>query len=178
MAAALARAVLLCLALVLPAAAQDGLPVVIVYQDRLIEDSLAGRALRREEEETAAGLLQERREIERAFEAEERELVEKRRTMTREAFAALAEDFDTRVRAARQAQEEKAIALQRSIETNRKRFLDSLRPVLIEVMQRFGASVMMEGRSVVLSDPSLDVTGEVISRMDEIYRQRNPEDSP
>ncbi|MEM9198813.1 MAG: OmpH family outer membrane protein, partial [Pseudomonadota bacterium] len=142
-----------------PAGAQDAdaLPIIIVYQDQLFEESLAGQALRREEQATAEGLVQERRAIEQALVEEERALAEQRKSLSREEFAPLAEAFDKRVRAAREAQEEKAVALQRSFETNRKRFLDNLRPVLSEVMRRFGASVMMEGRSVVLADPSLDV---------------------
>jgi Skp family chaperone for outer membrane proteins len=181
----MARAVCRALAaLILPAlvlagdvahAQGDRLPVVIVYQDQLIERSLAGQALRAEEEALTERLVEERREIERAFEEEEQALARRRAELDRAAFAKLAADFDARVREARTTQDEKALALQRAIEASRKRFLASIQPVLSEVMARFGASVMMEGRSVVLADPSLDVTGEVIARMDEIHRQRTGE---
>ncbi|MEM9048188.1 MAG: OmpH family outer membrane protein [Pseudomonadota bacterium] len=166
------------------AQSDDRLAVVIVYQEQLIEASLAGRALLREEQATAQRLVEERRAIEQSLEAEERALAERRKTLSREEFAALAEAFDAKVKAARDAQVEKAVALQRSVEANRQRFLDGLRPVLSEVMRRFGASVMVEGRTVVQADPSLDVTGDVIALMDERYRQTNlesplaPESSP
>ncbi|RMF33533.1 MAG: OmpH family outer membrane protein [Alphaproteobacteria bacterium] len=131
--------------------------------------------MRAEEEAMRNRLVEERKQIERALEAEERELAERRGSLAREEFARLAEAFDTKVRAARKAQEEKALAVQRSMEQKRQRFLDSLRPVIVEVMQRFGASVVLDGRAVLLADPSLDLTGEVIARMDEIYRENNPE---
>ncbi|GIX15316.1 MAG: hypothetical protein KatS3mg118_3275 [Paracoccaceae bacterium] len=175
------RAIALALALALPGAAAaqtEGLPLVVVDQERILQQSLAGKALLAEEEALTTRLIEERRSLERAFEEEERALAARRDELSREAFAREAADFDARVRAARAAQDEKAIALQRSIEANRKRFLDSLQPVLVEVMQRFGASVMLDVRAVLLADPSLDVTGEVISRLDELYRAGQEDQTP
>ncbi|RMH48532.1 MAG: OmpH family outer membrane protein [Alphaproteobacteria bacterium] len=175
------RAIALALALALSGAAAaqtEGLPLVVVDQERILQQSLAGKALLAEEEALTTRLIEERRSLERAFEEEERALAARRDELSREAFAREAADFDARVRAARTAQDEKAIALQRSIEANRKRFLDSLQPVLVEVMQRFGASVMLDVRAVLLADPSLDVTGEVISRLDELYRAGQEDQTP
>ncbi|HEU0220724.1 MAG TPA: OmpH family outer membrane protein [Paracoccaceae bacterium] len=159
----------------LAAAAQgDRLPVVIVYQDLLLERSEAGRRLKAEEDAATDRLVEERRRIEAEFEAEEKRLAAMRPTLAREEFARLAEEFDAKVREARAAQDERAVAAQRTIEQNRQRFLESLRPVLAEVMSRYGASVLLDGRSVLLADPSLDITGEVIARMDELMRERPP----
>jgi Skp family chaperone for outer membrane proteins len=171
------RALLLAALLLSPQAGtaqDDRLPVVIVYQDQLLERSRAGQALRRREEAETARLVGERQKIEAEFEAEEKRLAELRPTLPREEFAKLAADFDARVREARAAQDQKAIAAQRAVEQNRQRFLESLRPVLVQIMQRYGASVLMDGRQVLLSDPSLDVTGEVIQRMDELFDAAPP----
>lgn len=152
--------------------------MVIVYQDQLIERSKAGQRLRAEEEAAARALVEERRRIEAEFEAEEKRLAELRPTMDRTAFAKLAADFDARVREARAAQDQRAVAAQRAIEQNRQRFIESLRPVLVEVMQRYGASVLLDGRTVLLVDPSLDITGEVIERLDQLAPDPAPAPEP
>ncbi len=146
--------------------AQDGLPVVVVYQDQIFERSRAGQAVRAAEEAETRRLLDERRRIEGAFEAEERDLAALRPTVPREDFATLAADFDARVRAARANQDQIAAATTRKFEANRQAFSEAVRPVLSEVMRRYGASVLLDGRAVLRADPSIDVTGEVIDRLD------------
>lgn len=165
------RGAALALALaVLPAppapAADDTLPVLIIYRDQVFERSEAGRALRREEEAAAAALVEEKKRIEAELEIEEKRLATLRATLPRAEFQTLADAFDTRVREARTTQDQKALAVQKTVEQNRQRFLDLLQPVLVEVMRVYGASVLLDGRSVLLADPALDITGEVIRRLD------------
>ncbi|WP_170317702.1 OmpH family outer membrane protein [Paroceanicella profunda] len=153
-----------------PVLAEDRLPVVIIYQEQLLEKSLAGQEFRRKEEQRTSELVAERKRIDAEFEAEEKRLAALRPTVSREEFSKLAKAFDEKVQAAREAQDQKAAEVSREFEDNRRAFFEGLQPVLVEVMQTFGAGVMLDGRSVLLADPALDVTGDVISLMDARFR--------
>lgn len=155
-----------------PIPAQDSLPVVVVDQEQLLEASKAGRAFIAAQEARTQVLLKERQEIESQLIAEEEELARLRVDLEPDAFRELAEAFDEKARAARIAQDERAQDASRQFEADRKRFFDQVRPVMFEIMQRYGAGVVLDSRSVLFADPSLDVSGDVISRLDEIYEER------
>ncbi|WP_118132449.1 OmpH family outer membrane protein [Oceanicella sp. SM1341] len=170
-AAALLAAFLAAGAVAAPAVAQDRLPVVIIYQEQLLEKSLAGQEFRRKEEQRTAELVAERKRIDAEFEAEEKRLAALRPAVSREEFSQLAKAFDQKVQAAREAQDQKAAEVAKEFDDNRRAFFEGLQPVLVEVMQTFGAGVMLDGRSVLLADPALDVTGDVISLMDQRFEE-------
>ncbi|MEM9012163.1 MAG: OmpH family outer membrane protein [Pseudomonadota bacterium] len=142
-------------------------PVLVVDQDAVLNNSAPGRSLLDREEREKAELLEESQALARTLEAEERALSEQRQTMSPEDFAPLAAAFDERVVRARRTQDEKAAALARRIEAQRRAFFDSLRAVMADIMQDYGASLVLERRMVVITDQALDITDDVIARLGE-----------
>ncbi|MXU65829.1 OmpH family outer membrane protein [Oceanomicrobium pacificus] len=140
--------------------------ILVINQDRLLTDSVIGREILRLQEEEADSLRAESRNLEREFEREEQRLTDLRDTVTKDEFRALADAFDRKVVAAREAQEGKADALLEKYDGLRRNFLVRTAPVLQAVMVERGALAIMEQSALILSDRRLNVTQEVIERLD------------
>ncbi|WP_424932134.1 OmpH family outer membrane protein [Amaricoccus macauensis] len=144
-------------------------PFLFINQERILVDSEAGKALLAQEETERTRLVAEARSIDAAFEAEERELTEKRKTLPAAEFAELAEDFDARVVAARQRQDERSDALAQELERARRQFFAEVAPLLVQFMDRHGASAIFDENSVLLADQRLNITDAVIEEIDAAY---------
>lgn len=176
-AARCAGAVLCLLALVGPLAAQEAVPraapFLFINQERILLDSEAGQAILAVEEEERRNLVAEARAIDASFEAEERALTEKRKTLPPEEFQALAEDFDQRVVAARQTQDERSDALAQEFEQTRRQFFAEVAPVLVSLMDQFGAYAILDENSVLLADQRLNITEAVIREIDARFAEQS-----
>ncbi|QHQ34718.1 OmpH family outer membrane protein [Algicella marina] len=159
----------LLVALAGPAAAQDEPPpaFLVIEQERLLTDSAAGQAVLAEEEADRNALLEEGRALDAQFEAEEQALTEQRATMDAAAFRELADAFDEKVVATRRDQEQKAANLNRRAEERRREFLQQVQPILLEVLEASGATAVVDRRLVLIFKQELNITSEVIRRLDE-----------
>lgn len=160
-----------CLAAAGPVGAQQlGLPqspILTVDSERLFAQSQFGQRIAREIEAETAVLSAENRRIEAELTAEERDLTERRAEMAPEAFRALADAFDAKVRDIRRTQDAKARDLTRRGEADRVAFLQVAVPVLEQLMREAGASVILERASVFLSANATDVTDIAIEMIDD-----------
>lgn len=156
-----------------PAAAQEAAavpkaPILTLDQDRLFAASAFGKRALADLETAQAALLAENREIEAQLMAEERALTERRATMTAEAFAPLAEEFDRRVTAFRSAQDAKSRDLLKKRDEERQRFLQAAVPILGELMQQAGAVAILSEEAIVLAFGGIDITDAAIARLDAV----------
>lgn len=157
------------LAAAAPMAAQQVAPpqVLTLDQDKLYTGSLYGRALEAKSLAATQDLATQNRKIEADLSAEESNLTLQRQTVTAEAFAKLATDFDAKVESIRAAQEAKAKKLAEDRDAGRKQFFDAAVPVLVDLMRSLGAYAILNHSSVVLSFDSIDVTARAIAALDE-----------
>ncbi|MCX7289128.1 MAG: OmpH family outer membrane protein [Rhodobacterales bacterium] len=168
-----------------PVAAQDVRPQILtVDQDRLFVESAFGRASFDRERLAKTALEAENAKIETALVAEEQDLTNRRAALESDAFTALANAFDAKVESIRAAQDEKARELGRAREADRMTFRRAVVPVLGKLMQDKGAVAIIDGASVILSAPAIDVTDEAIVRIDaalapgEIVAPPEPDPAP
>ena len=155
-----------------PAGAQElplGTPasaILTVDQDRLFNASAWGRRVAAETEADAQALAAENRRLEAELTAEEQALTDERATLSAEEFRAAADAFDAKAVEIRRTQDAKERDLLRSREAERQRFYNTALPVMGRMMQDRGASVILDRRSVFLSAEALDITDELIARID------------
>ncbi len=170
-------AVIFCL-LAVPAGAQplgypvpqsQTLPFLVMEQDRLLTDSLYGQDIIARNETEAQALREESQQLDRAFEEEERQLTERRAALPPDEFRELADAFDAKVVRARREQEAKAAALSRRVETRQRDFFRRVGPVLLEILEETGAVAVFDQRDVLISKQDLNITDEVIKRLDVAY---------
>ncbi|MEM9429041.1 MAG: OmpH family outer membrane protein [Pseudomonadota bacterium] len=145
-------------------------PFLVIDQDRLLSTSETGREVLAAEAMEREALQREGEALDRQFEAEERDLTERRQTLDPETFRALADAFDEKVVATRRRQEQKAIAITRDGEERRRAFFEAVTPILVELLQETGAAAVVDHRSLLISKQDLNITDEVIKRLDQRRR--------
>jgi Skp family chaperone for outer membrane proteins len=140
--------------------------ILVLNQERLLTESKKGRLLLDEEDAVKTQRNEDAARIEAELEAEERALAEQRKTMDADAFDALAEAFDQKVVALRLEDQRVAEQLSTKFEDQRKAFFADIVPIVAEIMREQGASVVLEQRNVLFTGPNVDITPQVIERMD------------
>jgi Skp family chaperone for outer membrane proteins len=142
-------------------------PVLTIDQERLFAESLFGRAATARLTADEAALVAENLKIEAALEAEERGLTSQRPTMSADAFRVMADAFDVKVEGIRAAQRAKYTALTTAHDEDRRQFfVEIAAPVIAQTMQDMGAVAVLDKQSIILSLQSIDVTTQVIARID------------
>lgn len=151
------------------AEAQQGpksIPILTIESDRVFAETLFGKRITSEIEEQSKELAAENRRIEGELTEEEQALTLRREEMAVEDFRVLANAFDDKVQTIRLQQERKARLLVEQSEAGRVTFLRAAQPVLGQIMQEAGASVILERTSVFFSSNASDITDLAISRID------------
>ena len=154
---------------VVPAAAQAPAAAsafLFINQERLLTGSKQGQALLADEERQRDTLRNEARKLDSAFEEEERRLTEQRPTLPPEEFRKLSDAFDARVVKARRDQDERASALAQQFDQRRRQFYAQVAPILVMLMDRYGAKAIFDENSVLLADQTLNITEAVIAEID------------
>ncbi|MCI4646320.1 MAG: OmpH family outer membrane protein [Hyphomonadaceae bacterium] len=157
-------------ALAAPALAQ-GTKIVVVDQTRVLTESAAGQDIA-----TKIQTIQEQmqRELEPSANSLEElgETIQARTAnMTPEALQAdtelqaQARDYQTRLRTLSQESDRRATELAITERKAQIAFAEALKPVLEEVMAEKGAEIMLAATDVMIALPSVNVTDEVISKL-------------
>ncbi len=168
-AAGLILAVLLALAVLPAAGAAQGAapsPFLFINQERILTGSKAGQVLLADEEKRRDALRTEARSLDSSFEAEERSLTDQRPKLAPEEFRKLSDAFDARVVKARQDQDARASALADEFDQRRRQFYAQVAPILVSLMDRYGAKAIFDENSVLVADQTLNITEAVIAEID------------
>lgn len=142
--------------------------VLTIDPERLFEETRFGKRIQGELETRAAELSAENRRIEAELVAEERDLTERRASLSVDDFRALADAFDEKVDRIREEQDAKSREVLRLSETGRQDFLSQVAPVLSQLLVERGGSALLDRRNVFLSLDAADVTDAAIERIDAV----------
>ncbi|MEO1550395.1 MAG: OmpH family outer membrane protein [Pseudomonadota bacterium] len=140
--------------------------LLVLDQEQVLNDSVPGRALLEEEARERSVLIAQARQLDRELEEEERRLTDLRAGMEAAEFRALADAFDDRVVRTRREQDARAASLTQRSEAARRAFFNQVAPILLEILEETGASAVIDQRSVLIANQSLNITAEVIKRLD------------
>lgn len=140
--------------------------ILVLNQERLLRLSKTGKALLATETEMRSAHQSEGIAMDVALENEERSIADIRDKTPGEAFEEMAEAFDKKVVQARLDHQKRSVALGEEIEERRKKFFADLVPIVAEIMKERGAALVFEQRNVLFTGPNVDITPEVITRMD------------
>ncbi len=148
--------------------AQTGASGILTLDpESLFEESLFGQRVQRDIELRAGALSEENRRIEAELVEEERTLTDQRAALPMAEFRALADAFDVKVDRIRAEQDAKTVALQEFQDAERQRFFGLTSGVLAEVLSDRGGVIVLDRRTVIASSDAIDVTSDMIRRMDE-----------
>jgi len=141
-------------------------PIRTVDSQGLVTGGAFGQGVAAEIGARGAALAQENQRIAAELAAEERELTEQRPSLPAEEFRALADAYDERVQATRQAQLAKSDELDAYASAQERTFLTAAAPVLEALMREAGAIVVLEKDRTLLSATAVEVTDLAIGRID------------
>lgn len=151
------------------AIAQEGnvpqYPIVTVDRVRLVRESEYGKRLFRELSENMRSLQAENNALEEQLSAEELSLRDQRKTMEPAAFRELAAEFDIKVTRIRQQRKELEDGILQNNNRNQVLLIQTAAPFMFEIMSKHGAVAVLERSTVVLDLAAIDITDQVIERM-------------
>lgn len=147
----------------------SGLPVAVLVLDveQAYETSAWGRRAKADVEAAAREIEAENKRLETQLTAEEQALTAARATLAADAFRRKAEEFDARAQTIRRERAEVARDLGSRAEADRKAFLNASLPVVTTLMQEHQAAVVLDRRQTLLAITAVDITTQLVARMDE-----------
>lgn len=140
-------------------------PILVVDTDNVLANSTYGAGVEDRFNAAAETLVAENDRIEQQLIAEERALTEERATLPADLFRQRAEAFDQKVTRIRAEQDAKARDVQAIRDTGRDELIRKMTQVLAQIARERGAVIVLERGQVFLSADSIDVTAEVVGRL-------------
>lgn len=151
-----------------PVAAQEVTrSVLVVSRARILTDTVAARSLREDEAALRNRLKQWIAAEKITLEADEKRLTDLRADLPKEEFDQLTGEFDQKVRSFRRDTQRFEAAIQANFRSARKELVTNLYPILIEVLQRHGADLIIDADQILIANPNIDMTNEVIELYDD-----------
>lgn len=141
-------------------------PILVLNQEKLLLNSTTGQALLAQENAMKEAHRQEGLRLDKELEDEERELTTLRDELEALEFDKLAIQFDTKVVAVRSDHQQKSEALAVELDKLRQSFFGNIVPIVAQIMNERGASLVFEQRNVLFTGPDVDITQTVIERLD------------
>lgn len=150
------------------AAAGDGsaMRILTVDQNALFTQSAWGRRLQAEFDRRGAELEAENSRLVEQLSTEEAELTELRKTLEADDFRTRADAFDARATQIRRERAQAVTDLNAQGEAEQNAFFRAAVPVMGRLMQELGAVAVLDRRSTLISVESIDITDELIARID------------
>lgn len=148
------------------AAAQTS--IIVVDMDRVGADSAAGKSGQTQLKAKVDSLQARGKSLADQLRSEEEALLKARQanTMAPEAFQAKVKDLQTKQNNARTELGNRENELQRSQAAVRQQIFNAVGPIIQAVMRERGASIVLTRDAALAVAPTLDVTAEVIRRLD------------
>jgi Skp family chaperone for outer membrane proteins len=151
-----------------PALASDGQAAIMtINQDELFVNSAWGKRAQTEIEARRTEIEAENDRLATLLAAEEQELTNLRQTLPPEEFRKRADEFDKRVVEVRRERDVVVRELQNQADEERTAFFRGLLPVLTQLMEERGAVAVLDQRSIFVAAESINVTDELIRRVDQ-----------
>ena len=136
--------------------------VLTIDISRIARETQYGQRVFKDFEKAQSELVENNTTIQNNLEAEEQSLVELRKTLAADEFRKLAVEFDERANSIRKERAELENTLFEKRDENISELLKLSVPFLQEIMLNYKATVIVDRRNIVLSNPMIDITEKAI----------------
>ena len=141
--------------------------ILVVDMQRIQRDSSAAISVREQTAAMRTNLEKTIAERAREISSEEAELAELRQRLTTDEFRARVRSFEEKVFANRDFAQRESSKLQSLLAQASTRLRREIAPILAQLLREREAQLMLDSSQVILNAETLDVTDEVIQRLDE-----------
>jgi outer membrane protein len=151
-------------------AASDGLNILIVDQQRVLAESVAGRDMAVQGQALRDQIQQEVAAEQNAIISAERELEQNAKVYSPAQRQQKLKDLEERKRAYPAFEQRKAQIYQQSLGRTSNQIAVALKPILQQIIDERKATIMLDRQVVMYSVPGLEVTDEAIKRLNNVLR--------
>ncbi|MFT3808791.1 MAG: OmpH family outer membrane protein [Micropepsaceae bacterium] len=140
--------------------------ILVVDRGAILRTSVAGKDLIRQIDEYGKAMEAKYGEEEKKLRADAQELQEQAGVLSPEARQKKERELRERGEALQKKVQEEQAAIQNGINLARTEIEKALGPILKTLFEERGATIMLDRGAIVLGSVDIDVTGEVIKRLD------------
>ncbi|MFN3232725.1 MAG: OmpH family outer membrane protein [Alphaproteobacteria bacterium] len=141
--------------------------VLVVDSAEILRSSLAGKDLTRQVETQSAQLEAERDRLRQEVRAQEQELQRQAAILSPEALQERGQAAGQKFAAAQQDLEDKLRRYQIGTRKAERELQSTLTPIYQELLNKYGANLIFERSTLVMTGTGLDITREVVERLDQ-----------
>lgn len=153
----------------LTGATSSGAPsILVVDRGAILRTSVAGKDLIRQIDEFGKAMEAKYGEEEKKLRADVQELQEQAGVLSPEARQKKEKELRERGEALQKKVQEEQAAIQNGINLARTEIEKALGPILNTLFQERGATIMLDRGAIVLGSVDIDVTADVIKRLDQV----------
>ena len=142
--------------------------IIVVDMNRVVAESAAGKSGSTQLKTQVDSAQARAKALSDSLQKEEETLVKARQanSMAPEAFQAKVKEFQTKQNNARTELGTREQAIQRSDAYVRQQIFTAVNPIIQTLLRERGASIVLAREAALAVNPSLDVTAEVVRRLD------------
>ena len=133
--------------------------------NKVLLDAKAAKKAAEEIDKIAKDIEEELISLEENMIKEQNKLVEAQSIMAPEAFELKRKEYENKVQNYNIERQNKLISVDKLVESSRNVILDKLKPILEEISEDKGITVILEKGTVLLNAETMDITDEVIKTL-------------
>ena len=133
--------------------------------NKVLLDAKAAKNAAEEIDKIAKNIENELINSDEAMIKEQNKLIEAQSIMAPEAFEIKRKEYEEKVQNYNIERQNKLISVDKLVESSRNEILNNLKPILEELSEKKGITVILEKGTVLLNAETMDITDEVIKRL-------------
>ena len=133
--------------------------------NRVLLDSKAAKSAAEEIDKIAKVIENELIDSDENMVKEQNKLIESQSIMAPEAFELKRKEYEEKVKNYNIERQKKLISIEDLIESSRNEILNELKPILEEISENKGITVILEKGTILLNAETMDITDEVIKTL-------------
>ena len=139
--------------------------IAIVDLNLILSESKAAKGATKDFEKIQKDTESEIVESDKSMLEERNKLIEQQSVIAPEAFEVKAQDYEKKLQNYQSEKQNKLRKLENVLQTARNEILENVKPILEELSQELGVTVILEKKSVLLSATNMDITDDVIKKL-------------
>ena len=139
--------------------------IAVLDLNRVLVEAKAAENAAEEIEKISKDIEIELKDSEENLVKEQNKLIEAQTIMAPEAFEDKRKEYEEKVQNYSVIRQQKLLSVERLIENSRNTILDNLRPILEDISETRGITVLLEKSTVLLNAEAMDITEEVIKTL-------------
>ncbi len=139
--------------------------IAVIDLNLILTDAKAARDAAKQIEEIAKKIEEQISESDQLIIDEQNKLIESQSIMAPEAFESQRIEYEKKLQKYNEERQAKLISIDNLLATSRKEVLDALSPILEDISNEKGITIILEKNTVLLNAENMDITEEALKKL-------------